>query len=57
MWAVLSDPKGRFGGWDEAEFFRTGQLVVDEVMSTADPAMQNDRLSTAPWTSAVAFAG
>jgi SAM-dependent methyltransferase len=36
LWAVLSAPQGKHGGWDEAEFFRTGQRVVEEVMATAD---------------------
>lgn len=35
LWAVLSAPHGKYGRWDEAEFFRTGQLVVDEVMAAA----------------------
>jgi SAM-dependent methyltransferase len=36
LWAVLSAPEGKHGGWDEAEFFRTGQVVVEEVMAAAD---------------------
>jgi SAM-dependent methyltransferase len=35
LWAVLSAPHGKHGRWDEAEFFHTGQLVVDEVMAAA----------------------
>jgi SAM-dependent methyltransferase len=35
LWAVLSAPHGKYGRWDESEFFRTGQLVVDDVMAAA----------------------
>ncbi|MCB9798424.1 class I SAM-dependent methyltransferase [Candidatus Nomurabacteria bacterium] len=32
LWAVLSDPTKRFNGWDESEFFVTGQKEIDVIM-------------------------
>ena len=35
MWAVVSDPSRRFGGWDADEFFATGEAEVDAILSRA----------------------
>lgn len=35
LWAVLSAPEGKFGGWDLNQFFRTGQEEVREILSQA----------------------
>lgn len=35
LWAVLSARERKLGGWDEAEFFRTGQVVVEGLMASA----------------------
>lgn len=34
-WAILSDPKKRFGAWDLQEFFRTGEVEFHDVMQHA----------------------
>jgi SAM-dependent methyltransferase len=36
MWAVVSDPRRRFGGWDTDEFFRTGEAELDAVLTRAE---------------------
>jgi ubiquinone/menaquinone biosynthesis C-methylase UbiE len=33
LWTILSDPQKKFGKWDPAEFFRTGELEADRVMA------------------------
>lgn len=33
MWAILSYPEGKYGGWDDARFFRTGAERVDEFLT------------------------
>ena len=33
LWAVLSDPARQFGRWDEEEFFRTGEVEIDELVA------------------------
>jgi len=35
MWAVLSDPDKRFGGWDAEEFFATGEREINALMMSA----------------------
>jgi SAM-dependent methyltransferase len=35
LWAVLTDPSRRAGGWEVAEFLRTGELEVDELLRRA----------------------
>lgn len=37
FWAVLSYPEHRFGRWDPAEFFATGEAEVDRLLSRAAP--------------------
>lgn len=32
-WAVLSDPRRQFAGWDRAEFFASGVSVVEAILS------------------------
>lgn len=34
-WAILSDPKKKFGSWDFKEFFRTGEVEFEKVMQHA----------------------
>src|SRR4051794_14384082 len=36
MWAILSSPERRFGGWDEAEFFATGDQEVARLLARID---------------------
>jgi ubiquinone/menaquinone biosynthesis C-methylase UbiE len=36
LWAVLTDPKGRYGKWDVNEFFSTGEKAVAAVLATAE---------------------
>lgn len=35
LWAVLSDPARQFGRWDQSEFFRTGEELIERVLATA----------------------
>ena len=35
LWAILTEPGKRNGGWDEAEFFATGQNEIAELMARA----------------------
>jgi SAM-dependent methyltransferase len=35
-WAILSEPGTRYGGWDLAKFFATGQAEIAAVMTLAD---------------------
>jgi SAM-dependent methyltransferase len=35
-WAVLSAPAGKFGRWNEEEFFRTGETTIEQLMATAE---------------------
>ena len=35
LWAILSDPAKRFGGWDLDEFFRSGAEDVSQLMEKA----------------------
>jgi SAM-dependent methyltransferase len=35
FWTVLSDPARKFGGWEQEEFFRTGEGIIDALMTTA----------------------
>jgi SAM-dependent methyltransferase len=35
LWAILTDPEKRNGGWDEAAFFATGQNEIAELMARA----------------------
>ncbi len=48
LWAVLTSPDRRHGGWDTAEFFATGARDVDGLMKTAAtlglPQRRNDAL-------------
>ena len=32
MWAVLSDPKKRYGQWKESDFYQTGKEFISEVL-------------------------
>lgn len=34
MWAALTDPRRRRGGWDAAEFLRTGRVEIGAVLRT-----------------------
>lgn len=36
MWAILSSPERRFGGWDEAEFLATGEREVAGLLARID---------------------
>jgi SAM-dependent methyltransferase len=36
FWAVLSDPSRRFGRWDVKEFFETGEVEIQQLLSVAD---------------------
>ena len=36
FWAVLSDPKLRYGKWDINEFFSTGERVIEKIMRSAE---------------------
>ena len=36
MWAILSSPERRFGGWDEAEFLATGEREAADLMRRID---------------------
>ncbi len=33
MWAVLSDPKKRYGQWKEGDFYQTGKEFISEVLT------------------------
>lgn len=33
LWAILTAPEARHGGWDPDEFFRTGQTEIDAVLA------------------------
>jgi SAM-dependent methyltransferase len=33
QWAILSSPERRFGGWEDDEFFATGELEVDALLA------------------------
>jgi ubiquinone/menaquinone biosynthesis C-methylase UbiE len=35
LWAILNDPRKQNGGWDEGEFFATGQSEIAELMARA----------------------
>lgn len=35
LWAVLSDPSKKHGKWDEAAFFRTGEVEIGAVLEVA----------------------
>jgi SAM-dependent methyltransferase len=35
LWAVLTDPARRAGGWDVAEFLRTGEDEIEELLARA----------------------
>jgi SAM-dependent methyltransferase len=35
FWAVLSAPEGKFGQWDHEEFFRIGEVIIGQLMTTA----------------------
>jgi ubiquinone/menaquinone biosynthesis C-methylase UbiE len=35
LWAILSDPSKKFGKWDEASFFKTGEEEIDGVLRLA----------------------
>jgi SAM-dependent methyltransferase len=35
LWAILTEPEKRNGGWDEAAFFATGQSEIAELMARA----------------------
>lgn len=37
LWAILSDPGRRFGGWDAGEFFATGEREISEILSRQRP--------------------
>lgn len=37
LWAVLSDPEFRGGGWDEEAFFATGQREIAELLDLTNP--------------------
>lgn len=37
LWAILSDPARRFGGWDVGEFFATGEREISEILSRQRP--------------------
>ncbi len=36
LWTVLSDPAKRFGKWDPAEFFRTGEREAERVLAMCE---------------------
>ena len=36
LWAILTEPSKRYGGWDLAEFFASGERAVAEVMREVD---------------------
>jgi SAM-dependent methyltransferase len=36
MWAILSYADRKFGAWDRDEFFRTGEVEIDELMRFAE---------------------
>lgn len=36
MWAILVDPQKANNRWDESEFFRTGEVVAQDVMSWSE---------------------
>lgn len=44
MWAVLTDPDKRGGRWDPEEFFASGRVEVDHVLSLARPSKWNRAL-------------
>ena len=60
MWAILSSPEQRFGGWDDEEFFATGEREVAELLraTRADrrPAAAGARRSTSAAASAASRA-
>jgi SAM-dependent methyltransferase len=33
LWTILSDPEKKFGKWDRADFFRTGEPEADRVLA------------------------
>ena len=35
-WAILSSPDRRFGGWDDEEFFATGEREAERLLSRLD---------------------
>lgn len=35
FWAILSDPNRKFGGWDLAEFFASGEDEIDAALASA----------------------
>jgi SAM-dependent methyltransferase len=35
LWAILSDPAKKGGGWDEADFFQSGAAEIREVLTRA----------------------
>lgn len=35
LWAILTDPDKKNGGWDESEFFATGRSEISELMARA----------------------
>lgn len=35
LWAILSDPRKKFGNWDVADFFETGQAEITPVMEVS----------------------
>src|SRR3954451_21033973 len=36
LWAILTTPGKRHGRWDPAEFFRTGEIEIDDVIVYID---------------------
>jgi SAM-dependent methyltransferase len=36
LWAILTEPTKRYGGWDPAEFFASGERAIAEVMREVD---------------------
>lgn len=36
LWAILTEPEKRWGGWDPVEFFGTGRQEIDRVMKYID---------------------
>ena len=36
LWAILSYSDRKFGAWDREEFFRTGEVEIEELMARAE---------------------
>jgi ubiquinone/menaquinone biosynthesis C-methylase UbiE len=47
QWAILTDPKGKFGKWDADEFFATGEKQMANVLAMAEGLGYPKRRETA----------